>query len=267
MTLSNYSLKDEIREYWSARSETFDHSAGHGMRTDKEVEEWARLLRMHFGDTPVQNVLELASGTGQVTSVLLSMGLRVSGIDLCEPMIAKATEKHKGANGRVKFYLGDAENTMMGDGEFDAVVSRHLVWTLLDPEAAFKDWIRVLKPGGVVVVIDGDWVSGLEHWTARLKRFIVDVWDKLDGTKPHYDRDAHESIVSRVYFNKGLRLERAMEMLGEAGFTDMRHNKLGSIWREQCKAMTLKERIGLGIWYGHYFMLSARKPEGHVAIA
>lgn len=260
MLLSNYTLKEEIREYWSARSETFDHSPGHGMRSDREVHEWARLLREHFGEAPVKNVLELASGTGQVTAVLLSMGLKVTGIDLCEPMIEKATQKHKGAKDRVKFFLGDAENTMMKDEEFDAVVSRHLVWTLLDPEAAFRDWLRVLKPGGTVVVIDGDWVSGLQHWTARLKRFIVEIWDKIDKTKPNYDKAAHERIVARVYFNQGLRVERLSEMLAEAGFTDMRHHKLQSIWSEQVKSMTLKERIGLSVWYGHYFMLSARKP-------
>ncbi|WP_080518844.1 methyltransferase domain-containing protein [Rhodopseudomonas palustris] len=66
-------------------------------------------------------------------------------------------ETHEGAEA-VKFHLGDAENPMMPDERFDAVVSRHLVWTLPDPEAALADWLRVLRPGGRVVLVDCDWV-------------------------------------------------------------------------------------------------------------
>jgi SAM-dependent methyltransferase len=40
-------------------------------------------------------------------------------------------------------------------GRFDLVVSRHLLWTLPHPEAAVDEWIRVLRPGGRLVVVDG----------------------------------------------------------------------------------------------------------------
>lgn len=259
-TIGNYSLKDEIREYWSARAATFDQSPGHGMRSDDEVKAWAALFSQHFRDAQVKNVLELASGTGQITHVLLSMGMNVTAIDLCEPMIEIASTKHKNAKNRAKFYLGDAENTMMEDERFDAVCSRHLVWTLLDPETALSDWKRTLKPGGIVVVIDGDWVTTPQRWSAKLKRTIVNLWNRMDGTVLPYDKEAHENIIGRVYFNKGLRIERMSQMLSDAGFIDIQSNTLESIWTQQQKHMTLKERISLGIWYGHYFMISARKP-------
>ena len=262
MTLSNYALKDEIRTYWSARAETFDQSPGHGMRSDGEIRAWADLLRQHFKGHEVCDVLELASGTGQVTAVLLSMNLRVTAVDLCEPMIAKASSKHKDSVGRnVKFHLGDAENTMMPDSKFDAVVSRHLVWTLPNPDDAFRDWFRVLKPGGRVVVIDGDWVNAPKRLSARIARGLVNALDRWEGAKPKYDAEAHDSIISRVYFNEGLRAERLSQMLQEAGFTDVRQNSLEPIWNEQVKHMNLKERLSLGYWYWHYFMMSAKKPE------
>ncbi|MDP2355662.1 MAG: class I SAM-dependent methyltransferase, partial [Beijerinckiaceae bacterium] len=208
MSLSNYALKDEIRTYWSARAETFDQSPGHGMRSDGEIRAWADLLREHFEGHEVRDVLELASGTGQVTAVLLSMDLQVTAIDLCEPMIARASSKHRDAIGRrVKFHLGDAENTMMPDSKFDAIVSRHLVWTLPDPEAAFQDWLRVLKPGGRVVVIDGDWVNAPKRLSARIARGLVNAMDRWNGSQPKYDADAHDSIISRVYFKEGLRAD------------------------------------------------------------
>jgi len=259
-TIENFTLKDEIRAYWAERSATFDQSPGHGMRSDDEIEAWAALFARHFRGADVKNVLELASGTGQITAVLLSMGLSVTGLDLCEEMIEIASNKHRDLANRVKFYLGDAENTMMVDEQFDAVCTRHLVWTLLDPEAALRDWKRTLKPGGVLVVVDGDWVTVPQRWDARVKRAIINFWNKLDGTQPLYDKDAHASIIKRVYFNEGLRIERISQMLRDAGFVDVQHNSLESIWTQQRKHMSLKERLSLGIWYGHYFMVSARKP-------
>ncbi|MFT4276983.1 MAG: methyltransferase domain-containing protein [Rhodopseudomonas sp.] len=260
MALNNYTLKDEIRSYWSARAETFDNSPGHGIRSIGERDAWARLFRDHFEGSQVSEVLELASGTGEITAVLLSMGLAVTAIDLCEPMIAQAAAKHVEAQKRVKFHLGDAENTMMPDQRFDAVVSRHLVWTLPDPEAAFADWLRVLRPGGRVVIIDGDWVRAPKRLSARIARRIVGWLDRWGGTKPHSEEETHERILSQLYFRDGLRRDRLCAMLAEAGFENIRHGGLQSIWKEQLKTMSFKDRLSLGYWYWHYFIVSAQKP-------
>ena len=44
-----------------------------------------------------------------------------------------------------------------GPGSFDAVTNRHLLWTLTDPATALRNWHALLRPGGVLVVIDGIW--------------------------------------------------------------------------------------------------------------
>jgi ubiquinone/menaquinone biosynthesis C-methylase UbiE len=43
---------------------------------------------------------------------------------------------------------------------FDLVISRHVLWTLAHPEAAIDEWIRVLRPGGRLVVIDSQLGAG-----------------------------------------------------------------------------------------------------------
>src|SRR6478609_7462199 len=92
----NFDLKEEIRDYWSKRSETFDLAFGHRIAPGQE---------------------------------------------------------------RLRFILADAENTLEPDASYDAIICRHLVWTLTRPEEAFREWFRILKPGGLLLFFDGDWAS------------------------------------------------------------------------------------------------------------
>ncbi|MGH8910287.1 MAG: class I SAM-dependent methyltransferase, partial [Egibacteraceae bacterium] len=57
----------------------------------------------------------------------------------------------------VAFHQGSAEATGFADAEFDAVVSRQLLWSLTDPVQAVREWARVTKPAGRVIAIDGLW--------------------------------------------------------------------------------------------------------------
>ena len=60
----------------------------------------------------------------------------------------------------VRFEEADAEHLPFPPGSFDLAISRHLLWTLAHPEAAIDEWIRVLRPGGRLVVIDGQFDPG-----------------------------------------------------------------------------------------------------------
>ncbi|HWX46941.1 MAG TPA: hypothetical protein VNZ61_02660 [Roseomonas sp.] len=75
---ANVALKDESREYWTRRAETFDLSPGHSMKILEQRDAWAALLRRHMV-ADAQRVRELAFGTGEVTRVLLGMGCEVTG--------------------------------------------------------------------------------------------------------------------------------------------------------------------------------------------
>lgn len=256
LDVRNYHLKEEIRAYWSKRSETFDLSYGHKIRSDAELDAWKALISRHWQARPGDHVIELASGTGEVTRILLALGCKVDGIDLCEPMIARAKTKHVGAPAR--FILGDAENMMMPDNQYDAALCRHLVWTLLDPARAFADWLRVLKPHGSLVIIDGDWVT--KSWKAqmlgRLSRFV----DRMTKVPPLWDQEAHQRIMSGVHFKDGLEAQHLEKMLAEAGFVDIRVGALTAIKRRQFASATWSERLRLLAAYDRTFIVSARKP-------
>ncbi|GAA0330526.1 class I SAM-dependent methyltransferase [Actinoallomurus spadix] len=53
--------------------------------------------------------------------------------------------------------MGDATSPPTGDEVFEVVLSRHLMWTLPDPEAALREWVQRLRPGGRVVLVEGRW--------------------------------------------------------------------------------------------------------------
>lgn len=70
---ANRDLVEDIRDYWSRRSETFDLSFGHAIAPEPEAAAWAEPMRAHLGPPPAR-VLELACGTGEVTRVFHDLG-------------------------------------------------------------------------------------------------------------------------------------------------------------------------------------------------
>jgi ubiquinone/menaquinone biosynthesis C-methylase UbiE len=256
-SIANWSLKEEIRSHWSKRAGSFDKSFGHRILRGPEHDAWAQVIREMLGADPI-DVLELASGTGEVTRVLLSLGYRVTGIDFSEAMVARSRTKHDGHPG-VRFRLADAENTMEPDAIYDAVLCRHLVWTLTDPETALRDWIRVLKPGGTLIVFDGDFVN--LPWEGRLARQVITLLERCTGMAPQRDPELasrHAAIVKRLPFADGLTFERLREIAKDAGFSDVEQGSYAPILRAQ------REIAGphdwLRTWLYRRFVLFARKP-------
>lgn len=217
----NHDLKEDIRAYWSNRSGTFDLAFGHKIADGPEFDAWATAIRDGLGDRPLK-VLELACGTGEITRVLASLGHEVTAIDFSEAMLAVSKAKHRDTP-KVRFMLADAEFTMEPDATYDAIVCRHLVWTLTQPEQAFADWHRILRPGGKLLFFDGNWAAPtlLGHVASWLIRAI----EHFRGRDPHYDGamgDRHADIMRRLPFGSGLAPEWVIPLLRGAGFADVK---------------------------------------------
>lgn len=259
----NWSLKDEIRTYWSKRAATFDDSFGHRILPGPERDAWMAVLRRHLGPEPL-HVLELASGTGEVTRVLRALGHRVTGLDFSEAMIARARAKHRG-DGDARFVLADAENTMEPDGAYDAVVCRHLVWTLPDPQAALHDWFRTLRPGGRLVVFDGNFVT--PSWSGRVAKRAL-AWLEAGGAAPHRDpalMQEHAAILGRLPFRDGLDFATLRPLAEAAGFRDVAGASYRPILRAQRRIASPPE--WLRTWLHRRFILVARKAPGPREVA
>ncbi len=242
---SNWTLKDEIREYWSSRAGTFDLGVGHEIFCDDERAAWHALIRRHLGEGNGRTVLDLASGTGVITRLLAETGFEVTGLDFSEAMLERARRKHATLGSGARFLVGDAEDTRQPDRHFDAIVTRHLVWTLPDPRAAFADWLRVLKPGGVLLVLDTDMVARSFRQRA-LRRLSGWVKAVSLGSSPKYtvDRATHDHILARVHFADGAVAEEIAALLAEAGFADVAVRRdHAAIRRAQARHVPLHQRL------------------------
>ena len=145
-----------ITAYWDAAAGAFDEEPDHGLRPDHVRAAWAGLLHSWMPSDPI-DVLDVGCGTGSLSLLLAEVGHRVTGVDVAERMIEQARTKLESAGLDGRFLVGDAMNPPTGTGHFDCVLSRHLVWTLPDPRAALREWVRRLRPGGRLVLIEGRW--------------------------------------------------------------------------------------------------------------
>jgi ubiquinone/menaquinone biosynthesis C-methylase UbiE len=109
-------------------------------------------------------VLDLGCGTGVVTRAIAARDRfagTVTGIDQSPEFIAAAERlaADDGVGDRVEFVVGDAHELDLPAARFDAAVAHTLVSHVRDPLAVLAEAARVIRPGGVVAVFDGDYAS------------------------------------------------------------------------------------------------------------
>ena len=255
---SNYSIRDEIRDFWSERAATFDESVGHEIFSEAERKGWQRLIRKHLGEGQGRSALDLACGTAVISHLMNDVGFKVTGLDWSDTMLIQARAKAKKRGAAIRFVSGDAENTMEPKDSYDVITNRHLVWTLVDPPAAFREWFSVLKPGGKVLLVDGN--LGKETWVKGLQR----LWARISGKEPESPMTPamlarHKAIRSRVYFSDQMPADAIVELLREAGFENIVvDRKLADIHWAQARKMPFLR--GLDRMAQDRFAICATKP-------
>ena len=147
------------RQYWDQAAAHFDDEADHGLRDPAVRAAWTALLRNTLpGRTGT--VLDIGCGTGSLSVVLAELGHEVTGIDLSPEMIALATAKAARAGQPIQFQVMDAAFPQFSARQFDAVLCRHLLWALPDPDQVLLRWVDLLHPGGRLLLIEGFWRTG-----------------------------------------------------------------------------------------------------------
>jgi 2-polyprenyl-3-methyl-5-hydroxy-6-metoxy-1,4-benzoquinol methylase len=160
-----------VQEYWDAEAERFDEEPDHGLRDPEVRAAWGRLLTEHL-PVPPADVLDLGCGTGTLTVLLAEAGYRVHGVDLAPKMVAAARTKVAAAGVTATVEVGDASDPPARSGAYDVVLTRHVLWALPDPSAALGRWTRLLRPGGQLLLVEGQWWTGGGLTAAETERLV-----------------------------------------------------------------------------------------------
>lgn len=152
-------MTDDARSYWDDQARDFDAEPDHGLRDPTTRAAWRALLVTHLPAWPA-DVVDLGCGTGSLSVLLAQEGHRVTGIDLAENMLDAARVKAEAAGVDVSFERGDAGSPALSPGSADVVLVRHLLWAMPDQDAAIATWVRLLRPGGRLLLVEGRWSTG-----------------------------------------------------------------------------------------------------------
>ena len=136
-----------------------------------------KLRRAYLGGLglgPGAFAVEFGSGTGHVTHDLLTMAGadRALGIEPSPVMVARAREAFR-SEPRLSFEIGDAKATGLADGSADLVLMHTLLCHVPGPEDVIHEAFRILRPGGILAICDGDYDTA----TAQIADF--DPLDQL----------------------------------------------------------------------------------------
>ncbi|KAA1418455.1 class I SAM-dependent methyltransferase [Nocardioides humilatus] len=143
------------REMWDREAAVFDDEPDHGLADRATRAAWRELLIGVLPPAPAR-VADLGCGTGTLSRLLVDAGYDVDGLDFSPEMVRRARAKVPEA----RFVEGDAADPHLEGSPYDVVLSRHVLWAMSDPEAAFGRWVDLVRPGGTVVLVEGHWSTG-----------------------------------------------------------------------------------------------------------
>lgn len=162
-------MTNDVREFWDAQAASFDEEPDHGLLDPDVRAAWGEVLLPEMPPAPAR-VVDLGCGTGSVTLLLARAGHDVKGVDLSDRMVAAAKAK-VGSSARV--LQGDAADPPFEPASVDVVFARHVLWALPDPDVVLDRWVRLLRPGGRLVLVEGLWSTGSGIAAARCRDLVA----------------------------------------------------------------------------------------------
>jgi ubiquinone/menaquinone biosynthesis C-methylase UbiE len=170
------------------------------------IEQRAAVLR-ELSLQPGQSVLDIGSGPGLLAREMadeVGPTGRVCGVDPAEPMLEMG-RRRCADRPWVAFERGDAAALPVEDEAFDVVVTTQVYEYVPDISGALAEVLRVLRPGGLLVILDTDYDSLVVQTDdeARHTR-ILDAWDE------HFVHRGLPRTLSAELRNAGFRLRRRL---------------------------------------------------------
>lgn len=227
---------EQIRQYWNSRSE------GYRLQIEKELDghHEETYLRYFSQIPPGSSVLDIGCGPGYFSLLLSSLGMKVTAADYSEKMLEQAKNLlNSTAFKNVKFIRADAQCLPFEDNSVDAVVSRNLVWNLESPEAAYAEWLRILKPRGKLFVFDGN------HYCYLYNEDYASVQEQVEKESNHIlldvDPKTIDHIAEELPLSRHMRPMKDKEILTGLGAKNVYSEIL--VWEETAERKKLPSKF------------------------
>ena len=178
-------------------------------------------------------ILDVGTGPGFCNTSCRS-GYQVTAIDYTEEMLKEAQQNAGGLAKCIVWKTGDAQALDVESNSFDVIVTRNVTWNLPRPDLAYKEWLRVLKPGGVLYNFDADWYGHLYNEEKRSgyekdrqQTEEQNVEDYYSGT----DIEKMEEIARQVPLSRLERPKWDLDTMKKTGFLDVFCDE--NVWKEE----------------------------------
>jgi demethylmenaquinone methyltransferase / 2-methoxy-6-polyprenyl-1,4-benzoquinol methylase len=171
------------------------------------------------------DVLDVATGTGDLAIAALKLNpAMITGIDISRKMLELGRKKieNKGLSGKIELLYGDSENIPFGDSSFDVAMVAFGVRNFSDPLKGLSEMKRVVRTGGMIMVLEFSKPAGFPFRTVYNFYFrnILPFFGKVFSR----DKSAYRYLPDSVM--KFPDNEEFMILLSKAGFSLNRQVKL-----------------------------------------
>jgi SAM-dependent methyltransferase len=229
-------LQQAVRQFWDHDAATYDHSATHWPQTAAEVAAWTQLLQRALPAPPAR-VLDVGAGTGFLSLPAARLGHEVTAADLSEEMLSQLGRKAEGEGLSVATVATPADEPPAGP--FDAVMCRHLLWTLADPWRALRRWRGACEEGRLLIV-EGAWgrVEPGQRWRARARRALRRLRREASAHHGTYD----SAVWRALPMAGGTDPSAVVEAAHAAGWRDAALHRLRDVEWTRVRVQPVPER-------------------------
>ena len=138
---------DPVATFYGQYWRNPDHAAPVG---DPDAKHRFRILRQVLGDRVVHRVLDVGCGRGDFARQVAAIGHEVHGMELAPMAVDAARRLHPALP--VTCHAVEDEPWPFSSASFDAVIAMEVIEHLLDPRPLFREGLRLLRPGGLLLI-------------------------------------------------------------------------------------------------------------------